>query len=72
MTNKEMFEIRDAILSELHHRRFIEGLSNGLDYIDAVEAADDWELYKDARRMFDKVLPNKNIEFRVIGSKDSI
>jgi len=52
MTIHERQEIAEAILNELHFRRYNEAISNGCNEKDAMILADNWELYKDAQDLF--------------------
>ena len=52
MTIHERQEIAEAILNELHFRRYNEAISNGYNEKDAMTLADNWELYKDAQTLF--------------------
>lgn len=53
MTTHERQEIAEAILNELHFRRYSEAIGNGCNEKDALTLADNWELYKDAEALFD-------------------
>ncbi len=48
----ERQEIAEAILNELHFRRYNEAIANGCNEKDAMTLADNWELYKDAQALF--------------------
>lgn len=52
MTIHERQEIAEAILNELHFRRYNEAVANGCNEKDAMTLADNWELYKDAQSLF--------------------
>jgi len=52
MTIHERQEIAEAILDELHFRRYNEAVQNGCNEKDAITLADNWELYKDAEKFF--------------------
>ena len=53
MTTHERQEIAEAILNELHFRRYNEALANGCNEKEAMALADNWELLKDAQRLFE-------------------
>jgi hypothetical protein len=52
MTIRERQEIAEAILNELHFRRYSEAIKNGCSEKEAMTLADNWELYKDAESLF--------------------
>ena len=52
MTIHERQEIAEAILNELHFRRYNEAIVNGCNEKEAMTLADNWELYKDAQSIF--------------------
>lgn len=52
MNIHERQEIAEAILNELHFRRYNEAIANGCNEKDAMTLADNWELYKDAQTLF--------------------
>jgi hypothetical protein len=52
MTTQERQEIAEAILNELHFRRYNEAIANGCNEKEAMIIADNWELCKDAEALF--------------------
>jgi hypothetical protein len=53
MSANERQEIAEAILNELHFRRYNEALANGCNEKEAMALADNCELLKDAQRLFE-------------------
>jgi hypothetical protein len=53
MSANERQEIAEAILNELHFRRYNEAIANECNGKEAMALADNWELFKDAQRLFE-------------------